>query len=317
MPTVTLLGPQRLTPTLAAAVARSASMARMAAVTAGWQEREDEDRRAPRAPRRAASNLRLYQRAEEVFQRDPELARALRERQERLRELQELYRSAARHAMMAPRELRACAPATPSCSAPSTRRRWTALRELDRAPPRARTPSCTPLSMRACSPRSARRSFAAPRRARRASPVAAPGDRGRPRRGAPQSPAAVRHRALLRGRPLFAWSAGAMAVCRARGALPRRPPAGRGQRRGDGRGARPRARHRPAAARPAPAAARRPGAGRACSPAASPPRSASRSTTAPMALDELSAATGACAAGHGAGEPTARSRRRRRRARRP
>lgn len=86
-----LLGPQRLKPTLIEAVQSLEIQGRLATVTAGWQEREDDDRELAEHLGGRAVNLRLYRRTEEVFAHDPELAGAHRERQDRLRQLQELY----------------------------------------------------------------------------------------------------------------------------------------------------------------------------------------------------------------------------------
>jgi hypothetical protein len=73
----------------------------IATVTAGWQEREDEDRELDQHLGGRTVNLRLYRRAEEVFRHDPDLARAHHARQERLRRLQELYDLRLGHAMAA------------------------------------------------------------------------------------------------------------------------------------------------------------------------------------------------------------------------
>lgn len=63
-----------------------------AAVTAGWEEREDEiDELRAHLDRRVV-NLRLYARAEEVFREDRDFSRAYRERRLRLRELADLHR---------------------------------------------------------------------------------------------------------------------------------------------------------------------------------------------------------------------------------
>lgn len=92
MPVVALLGPQRFTPTLGQAVAAAGVAGRLASVTAGWQEREGEDLELHEHLGERTVNLMLYARAEDVFERDPDLFRAHRERQERLRELQSIYR---------------------------------------------------------------------------------------------------------------------------------------------------------------------------------------------------------------------------------
>ncbi len=105
MPTVTLLGPQRFSPTLGEAVARAGISGRLASVTAGWQEREAEDLELHEHLGERTMNLMLYARGEDAFERDPELASGYRERQERLRELQEIYRSRLGYAQTALREL--------------------------------------------------------------------------------------------------------------------------------------------------------------------------------------------------------------------
>lgn len=63
-----------------------------AAVTAGWEEREDEIDELRAHLERRVVNLRLYARAEEVFREDREFSRAYRERRLRLRELADLHR---------------------------------------------------------------------------------------------------------------------------------------------------------------------------------------------------------------------------------
>jgi hypothetical protein len=108
---VTLLGPQRLTPTLPDVVRASgidldsSSCAPMATITAGWQEREDDDRDLVDALLGKTVNLRLYARANDIFERDTELAAAHAERGRRLRDLQNLYELRLAHAMDAVYEL--------------------------------------------------------------------------------------------------------------------------------------------------------------------------------------------------------------------
>jgi hypothetical protein len=74
-------------------------------VTAGWQEREDEDADLVAALLGNTVNLRLYARVLDIFERDPELARAHRERGQRLRDIQTLYELRLGHAMDAVHEL--------------------------------------------------------------------------------------------------------------------------------------------------------------------------------------------------------------------
>jgi hypothetical protein len=92
MADLTLLGPQRRRPTVAAAFERLGIDGPVAAVTAGWQEREGENDELAAHLGRPVTDLRLHGRAEEVFAADPALFDAHRERQNLLREMQKLYR---------------------------------------------------------------------------------------------------------------------------------------------------------------------------------------------------------------------------------
>lgn len=103
--TVTLLGPQRLQPTLIHAVRERGIEGRIATVTAGWQEREDEDRELHEHLGTRTVNLRLYDRVARIFERDAGLRDAFRVRQDRLKELQRLYRVRLDHVLGAAREL--------------------------------------------------------------------------------------------------------------------------------------------------------------------------------------------------------------------
>ena len=99
--TIWLLGPQRLKPTLLPAVEEQGLRGRIATVTAGWQEREPEDYELHTHLARRSINLHLYERAEHLFQRDPILAERYHARQVRLRELQSYYDLRLRHMMEA------------------------------------------------------------------------------------------------------------------------------------------------------------------------------------------------------------------------
>lgn len=93
MTEVTILGPQRLKPTISSHVASAGLQDRpLAVVTAGWQEREDEDEelRAELPPH--VTNLRLYARWEQALTADPDYFVLHRARQDRLRQLQAVYR---------------------------------------------------------------------------------------------------------------------------------------------------------------------------------------------------------------------------------
>jgi hypothetical protein len=63
----------------------------IAAVTAGWQEREGEDAELNKHLSGRAFDLELYRRGDRAFASDPELARAHREMQRRLRALTRIY----------------------------------------------------------------------------------------------------------------------------------------------------------------------------------------------------------------------------------
>jgi len=102
---VVLLGPQRLEPTLKEAVDSLGIRGRIAAVTAGWEERESEDQELSAHLGGRTVSLHLYRRSEDVHQRDPELLNAVRARHDRLRKLQELYRVRLSHLMEGAREL--------------------------------------------------------------------------------------------------------------------------------------------------------------------------------------------------------------------
>jgi hypothetical protein len=95
---VVLLGAQRFNPTLAEAVAELGVEGRIAAITAGWQEREEEDDELREHLGGRTVNLRLHARAEEIFRKDPEFHAAHRERQQVLRHRQDFYRIRLEHA---------------------------------------------------------------------------------------------------------------------------------------------------------------------------------------------------------------------------
>lgn len=105
MAVVVLLGPQRFEPTVRDAFAGLDVRGPIAVVTAGWQERESEDDELCDHLDCEVLDLLLYRRYENVLARDPELATALRQRQEQLRERQEIYRLRLGFALEAARAL--------------------------------------------------------------------------------------------------------------------------------------------------------------------------------------------------------------------
>lgn len=78
----------------------------VAAVTAGWEEREDEIDELSQHLSRPVVNLRVHARGEDAFRSDPELFRAWQERRARHRELQEVHRLRLDSAMRLLRDLR-------------------------------------------------------------------------------------------------------------------------------------------------------------------------------------------------------------------
>ena len=87
-----LLGPQRLEPNLVHAFDRFGIEGPVVAITAGWQEREGEDDELREHLGREVIELELHQRLEQIFAEDPEVFRLHRARQDQLRALQRLYR---------------------------------------------------------------------------------------------------------------------------------------------------------------------------------------------------------------------------------
>lgn len=105
MPRVTLLGPQRHVTTIGDVASELGWRGPVAVITAGWEEREDEDAELVEALGLPTRNLRLFARSEQAFAEDPALLEALRQRHDRLRALRRLYRRRLHHALEAAREL--------------------------------------------------------------------------------------------------------------------------------------------------------------------------------------------------------------------
>jgi hypothetical protein len=104
---VVLLGPQRFDPSLGESVTKLGVAGRIAVITAGWQERESEDEDLQEHLWNRTVNLRLHERAEDVFKKDADLKAAHRERQEVLRHRQDFYRIRLEHSLEAERVIRA------------------------------------------------------------------------------------------------------------------------------------------------------------------------------------------------------------------
>ena len=105
MPDVLVLGPQFRFPNIRDALARTGLSGPVVTITAGWQEREGELAALEGHLGHPVRDLRLYERAEAVFNQDAELHETHRRRQADLRRLQELYRIRLSHAKAAAREL--------------------------------------------------------------------------------------------------------------------------------------------------------------------------------------------------------------------
>lgn len=106
-----LLGPQRLHPIVGEALEMLGvssdrdNGSKIAAITAGWQEREAEDQELNAALGNRTVNLMLHARGEAVFREDPDFFAAHRAKQDRLRHLQELYRLRLASALKAARRV--------------------------------------------------------------------------------------------------------------------------------------------------------------------------------------------------------------------
>jgi hypothetical protein len=103
--TVVLLSPQRRRPALSGVLAQLGAEGPYAVITAGWEEREEETGELEAHLGQKVTNLRLYGRVEEAFAADHALFLAYRERRARLREQAELYRARLAHAASAWYEL--------------------------------------------------------------------------------------------------------------------------------------------------------------------------------------------------------------------
>lgn len=126
-----LLGPQRLKPTIDQELARWGIPGPLATITAGWQEREAEDDELQEFLGHRCVNLRLHARSDDVFGRDPELFKAHRAKQDTLRHLQDLYRRRLAHSLDAAREV-SQAPAPPALVATERDAAILALRLVDK-----------------------------------------------------------------------------------------------------------------------------------------------------------------------------------------
>ncbi len=125
-----LLGPQRRVPTLDRELSRWGIPGPLAVITSGWQEREAEDAELAEHVGHRCVNLRLHARSDDAYANDPELFTAHRAKQDALRQIQGLYRRRLAHAIDATREVsQALAP--PELVANERRSAMLALRLVD------------------------------------------------------------------------------------------------------------------------------------------------------------------------------------------
>jgi hypothetical protein len=102
---VVLLGPQRREPTLPRVVRELGLSPPYAVVTAGWHEREGETAEMGHDLGGPVNELWLYRRAHEVFEKDPNLRLEHRRRQDMMRRIQEIYRARLGYAQAAARDV--------------------------------------------------------------------------------------------------------------------------------------------------------------------------------------------------------------------
>lgn len=227
MTTTMLLGPQRHRPTVRSALERLDVEGAVALVSAGWQEREGEVDDLAAHLGRPVRDLMLYRRAERVRADDPDLAMRLAARQAALRDLQALYRIRLRHAAAACEEIRR-APVAEAIRTAGWRAGLRAMRRLDREHLRsmARAEALV-LAGSELADRSAV--------AREREEIALTLERCGAVLIAGGHVAVLLNRlrlfaagAWLKGRPLVAWSAGAMVLCDRVVLFHDRPPQGAG-----------------------------------------------------------------------------------------
>ena len=227
---IVLLGPQRLKPTLIDAVNRLDVRGPFAAVTAGWQEREDEIDELSAHLDRPVANLRLHARGEDVFQRDPELLLAYGDLLDRTRKIQDLYRERLAFAKDAAREMLASS-VDPDVLEPEIESAIVVAAGARRAPRPAHREAARGVRGRVASVGATRRRRAPRRDLGGAVALRGGRRRGRTRPGAARSDAAVRRRAADDPPAGLRLVGGRDGRVGARGAVPRLPAAGRRQRR--------------------------------------------------------------------------------------
>lgn len=132
MSSLSLLGPQFRTPNLRSVLAELGLQGPFVSISAGWQEREGELDELRAHVDAEVHDLRIYERSERVFEQDPVLRREHRQRQSDLREMRELYQLQLTHAKDAARELFE-RDESPALLRRARRQAIAALHRLDRA----------------------------------------------------------------------------------------------------------------------------------------------------------------------------------------
>ena len=132
MSSVSLLGPQFRTPNLRGVVAALGLQGPFVSISAGWQEREGELDELRAHLDADVHDLRIYERSERVFEQDMVLRGEHRQRQSDLQEMRELYQLQLTHAKDTARELFA-RDGSPALLRRARRQAIAALHRLDHA----------------------------------------------------------------------------------------------------------------------------------------------------------------------------------------
>lgn len=105
MTSITLLGPQRHQPMVKDVLKEYGIEGKLAVITGGWEEREDEVDDLESHLGNPTQNLRLHHRFQEVINREKAFSQAIIDRNDRLRIAQTLYRRRLRQALESVRNL--------------------------------------------------------------------------------------------------------------------------------------------------------------------------------------------------------------------
>lgn len=130
-PRITLLGPQREPRLEQVMEGLGLHGVRVATITAGWRDREAEDGMLAELLGGRAVNLRLWERMQQMWEADPELARADVARRRVLTEMQELYLIGLQHAVEALDRIRSHQPRDQAVQQMAVEDTLRILRQLD------------------------------------------------------------------------------------------------------------------------------------------------------------------------------------------